>query len=471
MTPLMWLAKTAEGGRDVVDWVSAPTAALPYRASAEGVADQQWERMNARQLIRTGGLILVGQVAVASLGIVALRLYTDLAPPNVFGESNLILSALGLGLQLFVSGFTAAQLRYYSEAEALGGGDEFTRETTGRALRATALLGGLIAFSWIGAQLMGVVAYDMSLLACGIVWLFAMTLRNVFLGRIQAERRQTAYATFQVIEAMLILVVTLIALRLAPRVESFILGQTLAIVLLLVAILIGERSARSVFNRHSGGEARLVAKARSYGAPFGLMAAFSWIANLGDRYVLGASLGAEATGRYVAPFSIASRGLVLLSSVLCDLFRPILFHAENRHNSRDARRIFSGWILCSVSLSSAGVVAIYLTGTLIAHLLLAPAYRVGAGAIMLWVSLGYAILGVTQVLENRLLSMGHSARLLFPSALGALTNVAFSIVMIRRNGIVGAAQASCASFLFQGMATTGVLLHALRRVRSSGDVR
>jgi O-antigen/teichoic acid export membrane protein len=419
--------------------------------------------MNARQLIRTGVLILVGQVAVASLGITALRLYTNLVPPDVFGESNLILSALALGLQLFVTGFTATQLRYYSEAEARGAGDQFTRETMIWALRATAVLAGLIIFSWAVARMLGRVVYTASLVASGIAWLFAMVLRNVFLSRIQSERRQAAYASFQVIEALLLLVVTLIALRLAPRVESFLLGQTLAIVLLLVVILMWEKSARAVFRAHSAPKTGFLSKAWSYGMPFAPMAVLSWFANLCDRYTLAFLLGADATGRYVAPFSIASRGLTLVSSALCDLFRPILFDAENRRDSRHARRIFASWILCSVSLSAAGVAVIYLAGTLVARLLLAPGYRAGAVDIMLWVSLGYAVFGVTQVLENRLLSVGYSARLLLPMVLGAVANVAFSIVLIRRNGIVGAAQATCASSVFQNMATTGFLLHALRR--------
>src|ERR1019366_8203761 len=100
-------------------------------------------------------------------------LYTNLAPPDVFGESNLILSALALGLQLFVTGFTAAQLRYYSEAEARGAGDKFTRETMIWALRATAVLAALIVFSWAVARMMGGVVYTTSLVASGIAWLFA----------------------------------------------------------------------------------------------------------------------------------------------------------------------------------------------------------------------------------------------------------------------------------------------------------
>jgi Na+-driven multidrug efflux pump len=47
--------------------------------------------------------------------------------------------------------------------------------------------------------------------------------------------------------------------------------------------------------------------------------------------------------------------------------------------------------------------------------------------------------------------------------MGAIANVAFSVVLIRANGIIGAAQATCASFIFQNLATVGFLLHALRQ--------
>ena len=87
-------------------------------------------------------MVLAAQAGVALIGILALRLYTGFVAPAVFGEINLILSALGLGLQLFVAGFTAALLRFYTEAESRGAGEEFTRDTMAWSLRATATLAG-----------------------------------------------------------------------------------------------------------------------------------------------------------------------------------------------------------------------------------------------------------------------------------------------------------------------------------------
>jgi Na+-driven multidrug efflux pump len=157
--------------------------------------------------------------------------------------------------------------------------------------------------------------------------------------------------------------------------------------------------------------------------------------------------------------------MMLINSALCDLFRPILFDAENRRDAAGATIAFRRWVLSSIALSLVGLATVYLGGSLIARSLLAPAYRDGAVEIMLWVSLGYSVNSVTQVIESRLLSLGHSARLLLPMLSGAIANLAFSIVLIRYDGIVGAAQATCASFLFQHVATLGFLLHALRQRR------
>jgi len=45
--------------------------------------------MPAKTALRTGALVLSGHVAVAVVGVVALRIYTELAPPGVFGEAIL----------------------------------------------------------------------------------------------------------------------------------------------------------------------------------------------------------------------------------------------------------------------------------------------------------------------------------------------------------------------------------------------
>jgi O-antigen/teichoic acid export membrane protein len=425
--------------------------------------------MTTQSTARIGSIIFAAQLSVALLGVVALRLYTGLVPPDVFGASNLLLSALSLGLQLFAAGVTAAQLRYFSEAEAIGAGDDFTRATAIWALRATAKLSGAIVLLYLVARLIGVTKYSAALAGSGIIWLFAMSVRQVFMGRIQAERRQALYARLQVLETILVMAATIVALWLAPTVVAFLLGQAIGIVLLLGVIFTRHCNARMVFTARAMTDSGLLSKARSYGTPFATMAVFSWFANQGDRYTLAALLGAEATGRYIAPFSIASRCLTLTSSGLSDLFRPILFDAENRCQRDYAHSVFVKWIVCSILISLVAVFALYCGGRLLADWLLAPSYRPGSLGVMLWVVSGYGVFGVTQVLENRLLSLGRSARLLLPQVVGAIANITLSIILIHRNGMIGAAQATFGSFVLQVVATAAMLLHALAMRRRHSE--
>jgi Na+-driven multidrug efflux pump len=110
------------------------------------------------------------------------------------------------------------------------------------------------------------------------------------------------------------------------------------------------------------------------------------------------------------------------------------------------------------------VLTIAVAGPLIAQILLADEYRAGALAVMIWVSGAYAIYSVTQVLECRVLSYGRSAMLLLPMILGAISNLALSFWWISRHGIVGAAQATFASFLVQGVATMAIVLRSRRLI-------
>jgi O-antigen/teichoic acid export membrane protein len=399
---------------------------------------------------------------VALIGVASLRVLTELAPREVFGEANLVLSALAIGLQLFVSPLTATQLRYHTEADQRGAGDTFTGETLAWALTAAVVLAvvmGLGSAVWWIASGDGL---NPLVIALSTTWLLATTVRNVFMSRLHAERRQVAYMAMLAAEAVFFAALTAAALSIAATTGSYLAGQTLAVVTLLVLIGLGAPwptwKIAGLPSKRSG----FLQKALVYGAPLAPVTLLGWLANLADRYVLALLLGAGAVGQYLAPFAIASRGLTLGSSAMADLFRPMLFDAENRGDRDDAARIFLAWLLANVAMSVTALLALAILGKPIAYLLLAEDYRTGAVAIMLWIGLAYAIYGATQTLENRLLSLGKSVRLLAPVAIGAVANLVLSFALVKWHGVVGAAQATCASFAVQGVTTAVVVYRELR---------
>lgn len=406
---------------------------------------------------------------VAAIGVVSIRLFTDLAPPAVFGEANLLLTFLALTTTVSFQPFTNTQLRYHSAAVDEDKADAFTRE----ALRWTALAGICVCIlaiaAWIVLHAVHATRLGLPGLlgAMGIV--FATAGRNVIYGRFQAERRNYAYGGLLMAEAAVIAGCTVFGLRASASIDGYVVGTAAGMV---GAALLGFGLTPHVSLRvltHTGRAPGFLRRVMSYGLPFGPIGVLSWLANLADRYVLAALMGPAAVGRYVAPFSIASRGMSLVGSALGDLLRPALFASVNRGDAQESRSIFWGWLAVRVLAAVGGVIGLKLLGPLIARLLLAPAYRDGAVPIMIWIAAAYGVQGVIQTLETRLMSLDRTIWLILPLAIGGVSNLVFSLLLIPRYGVIGAAQATTASFTVQAAVTILVLL--ARRVPGAADTR
>jgi O-antigen/teichoic acid export membrane protein len=419
--------------------------------------------MTTLPLLRTGTIVMLGHCAVALVGIVALRAFTELAPPEVFGEANLVLGALAWGVQIFLAPLTAAQLRYHSEADARGAGNQFTRETliwTLRGCLALAVATVLLLLFW---RSYAAPMLSLLLLPAAGLWLFATGLRNAFLSRLHAERRQVTYIGLQVIEAVLLAVFTVGALHFAATTQSYVLAQGLAMFAIVAIVFCVAPCPRVLVASRSTGDAGFLARAVKYGSPFAPMALFAWVGNLAERYVLAFLLGAGAAGQYVAPYIIASKGMALTNAGLNDLFRPLLFDAANRRDRGDAQRLLTTWLSASILIGACAVLVIAFAGHWIAGLLLADEYRGGSVNIMIWAAAACGTLGVAQVLETGLMALGRSSSLLVPSALGAASNLVFCAMLIPMHGVLGAAQASCGGFVVRLIATAVTLHASLRR--------
>ena len=416
-----------------------------------------------RSALGQGAIVLVGYALVAMIGMGALRLYTELAPKAVFGESNLLLTMLALGMQLFVAPFSNTQLRYHTEAQARGSVDAFSREVFIWSLRAATALGAVAFIGCLLSGALGGLPLSLTVALCAAVWALATATRNVLINRLQAERKRLTYVGLLVTEAILTTVFTGAALAFAANTGSYVAGQAAAaIALALVIAWLSPLSLRpSTQSKAASAEYRQ--RALKYGLPFAPLAILNWVSNLADRYVLGIVLGAAAVGQYVAPLSIASRAMTMTSGALTDLIRPSLFDAENRGQLARARNVFLFWITVSASVGAGAVLFILFAGDWVARLLLSESYRTGAVPVMAWVAAGFAVFGLNQAFENRLMSLGRTAQLMVPTAIGAIANVVLSLLLVRRHGILGAAQASCLSFVAQCLVTAGFMIVALRR--------
>jgi O-antigen/teichoic acid export membrane protein len=411
--------------------------------------------------VRFGALVVVGNILTVLFRVVALRIFTHLMTTNAYGAANLVLGILTLGNQLVVQPVTATQVRYQTAANRAGEGDNFTAQ----ALKWSLVAAALVAAAW----LLGVALWPfgtnasigISLVSAAVFWPILSSCRAVFITRLHAEQRIPIYVWLRVGEGAFIAIVTGLALLVSPGPATLVWGQVGSFaVTILATSFVAPWSILGVLFRLSQrdqGNPRFLENLRRYGAPFPLMSTFQWLANMGDRYVLAALLGTGATGQYLAAFTIASSGFLLANGAMGDLFRPKLFDAETAGDRARASRVFTAWLALYSAISLCGLAAIALLGHWIVLLLLAESYRANAVEIMLWIAFGYSLAGLSLALENRLFSLGRSAKLLWSTALGAGSNVAFAYIFIPWHGVVGAAQASCCSFAVQLLVTALVL--------------
>ncbi len=414
-----------------------------------------------RSHIHPASAIFIGYISISLIGIASLRMITELAPLHVFGEANLIVTALLLVQQIVMAPFYNTVLRYQTEFSDPVISNEFSLEALAWSLVSTAALTAVVVlclyvWSCFSGRSVGII-----MIAAGF-WLLAGSIKTTVMYRFHAERRQPTFMSLAVLEAFLLAAGPVSALQFSPTSDMYLAGYASGgICLAVISILVAPWPVLSGLKWPSR-RSRFFEKVVSYGAAFSPLAALGWLSNLADRYTLGFFLGSAAVGQYLAAFAVANRGMALASGGMAELFRPMLFEAENRGDREKARRVFLVWLVATTIASIAALIAIYFLGSWVAWLVLSETYRSGSTEIMLWITLAYGIYGLTQIVECRLMSLHASTQLILPLAIGGIANLVFSVALIYWVGIIGAAQASCASFAVQATVTTLILVFHLR---------
>lgn len=393
---------------------------------------------------------MVGHGISVLTGLVSIRLFTELAPQSVFGSANLILGMLTLGMHSLLAPITQTQIRYHSQYRETGNGKTYTRAILKFAICAAAIvmlvMAGLLSF-WPALRL----GSGLAIIGWLVAWVAISVWRGVSINRVQAERKQRRYSLWIGTEAILLMTATGAMLWVWPTVEGYIAGQLLGTALPALwfgrnsqgAIVQAKGSPSSVLGTLEVGRAAWL-QVTKYGLPFVPFALLGWMSNLSDRYVLAANLDTNAVGQYVAAFSIASRLPSLVGGLMNDLFRPALFEAANRGDAVRGNRLFAAWMMGLGATVIALVFALYLSGELVARILLAESYRTNAATVMCWIATGYGCTVLAQVVENRLLSFGASQILIWTKLGGALANLTAAMILIPSFGVIGASQANAA---------------------------
>ena len=411
-----------------------------------------------KHLIKEGGWVLFGQATVAVINLIGLRIFTEIAAPNILGGATLLLGALTLLRNIFVAPIGNTQIRFHPEYVNSGHAKWFDDKIKGlyiKLLGISILMFIIFFFIWV---YFSDYAFNLLLLLILILYYSLDVIKSFKINRLSAERRQRFAALWQIADTLLVNTFFIVALILVNNIESYLAGQTIG--LFIGLFIFGFISYPKIDNKQKVNPDYSVIKNKvvNYGLPFIPIAIVSWISNLGDRYIIGNYMNLNDVGIYTAVYSIASRPFIMTGGIVSGFFRPLLFQKESQNEFITARKTFKVWIITTLTFFCFVVLFYIVFGEFLINIFLANEYADNTYYIYIIIGIAYATLGLNQILENRILSFGKSNKIILPATLAAIFNIAVNFLLIPTLGILGAAYATFIAFLVQFMITLLILI-------------
>ena len=411
----------------------------------------------ARVFSREAGWVLMGQ-ALAALGtLIGIRIITDIASPEVYGEVTLWLGIAALGLGLIATPFLQAGLRYYpeyAERNAIGP----LRRLIIAGMQPSALIVGVIALVGLavfhnssGSEVYTAIVI-LAILSIDIARSMETTLLN-------AAQRQRTYALWAAGEAWIRPLFALAAMVFieptpAMLLAGYFMGSATCLFLFYVFGTPVSGMGSLLTTPQPPNDTQRMLK---YALPLIPLAVIGWISGVGDRYVIGATLGIAEVGIYAAAYALVSRPFLMLGHVIELTLRPRYMAAVAQRNFNKARKIFHGWLVLTTLVIGTTLIFVFLFSDWLATLFLGKSFREGA-ALMLWIALGYSLLVISYVFEKVLYAYERTRCVLYVQCLGAFATIAVTFFAVTQWGLYGAAVAVPIYF---GIQLVGSILFAI----------
>jgi O-antigen/teichoic acid export membrane protein len=386
----------------------------------------------------------------AALGtLVGVRVLTQYVSPANYGVISLALGMSTLVSNLVSAPLTQAAIHYYPLYSS-DAGIFALRDALVRCFRkclpwilVAAVLGGIWYSGFGGGHALTVVL---------LLLLFAAEcVRTVNLSMLNAARKHRQYNIWAAIDAWLRpLVATAVVLTVGSSADA-VLASYVLVAFALVAVFSRGTWPKGVARERETAQAqRLDLTLWAYAMPLIPLGLLGWASSLGDRYIIGATLGVHDAGLYAAVYGLSYNPFMIVNGGAEQALRPVFQTAVSQGNHTHARGVLRLWLL-SVGLACACGVAIFALGhRLIAHYLLSAQFR-EVSYLMPWIALGYAIRCISYVFERICYGYGRTWRVLVIQGCAAGSALVITPIAILNFGLLGAACAVPVCFTVQAL--------------------
>ncbi len=399
---------------------------------------------------------------LAALGqIIGVRLLTEVISPTVFGEVTLVVGISLLATSVLVNPTMQALLRYYPEFAQAGDGSSVEWIALRRIMQNVWFALPLS----IPLAILGLVAGLVSAGVLGLLFILTTVdgMRLLRTTVMNATRQHHRYGVWQIGEAWGRPVLAYAATIWWGVHAEVVLGAFIVTSLALYGVMRYSSDSRSTatpsrdFNKDD-----LLRKFQIYGWPLIPLGLVGWISGMADRYMIGGMLSAENVGMYAAAYGLASRPLLMLSSIAETAIRPPYYSAIVRNDLLASRKYLTAWFAVVFAGGIAACLLFALFHKELAALLLGPRFR-EASYLMPWIAAGYGVLALYHIAAR--VCLGHDApqAVTLTETAGALLAVVVGFFFIQAYGLWGAAVAVP---VYYGVQLLGCVYLAVRSVRA-----
>ncbi len=375
-------------------------------------------------------------ILAAALALVTLPLYTGALSTADYGYAETLLTFIILASIVLRVGIGEAFVRFWFDDEDPVRRERLARTTTTVVLATTtaAALAGLAVAGPLSELLLD--PRDATLMACGLLGLWAFTNLEVAYALLRVEERRRAFVRASVVNVVLTVALTvLLVVVLDQGATGYVLGNYAASTVVLLGLWVDLRARiRPIVPRGLGPLLR-------FGAPTIPAEAAVFALNVVDRAYLIKTESAAAAGVYAVAVKLAT-AVILVVRGFQAAWPPLVYSVTD---DEEARRLYATVTTLYVIVVGSAVAALALLSRWIVNLLAAPKAAAAHEALP-WVALGWALYGLYLVF----VSIAGRAKVTTrnaPAALaGLVVNVVVLVAAVDRFGIAGAGIALCAAY-------------------------
>jgi O-antigen/teichoic acid export membrane protein len=393
-----------------------------------------------KRLAASGAAYQASSLVAGVLALFTLPLYTRHLTRAELGYAETLLTAIILVSILLRFGVGEAFVRFWFDDDDPARRDRLARTTTSFVL-ATTTAAGLVALVFaepLGEALLGI--RDATLVAFGVLGLWAFTNLEVAYALLRVDERRRAYMTASVSNVVLTVALTVtLVVGFGTGARGYVLGNYAASTIVLVGLwALALRGRVSVALRAP----RALKPLLAFGAPTVPADAAVFALNVVDRAYLLRAQSPAAAGLYAVAVKLATAVIVAVRGF--QLAWPPLAYSITDED--EALRLYAYVTTAYVLTAGLVVAGITLLGRWVVRLLASPAFFAAHEALP-WVALGWALYGLFLVFVSIAGRAKVTTRTFPAAAAGLVVNVIGLVTLVGPLGIAGAGIALCAAYL------------------------